>query len=174
MKQKSTLLNSSTWKSWHGGNHMFGDICFVFGSFALFPFLSPYINTAAVSAWFYTIGSVNIFAAEVTEWLFFTVAGCPYLWISLNFFVSVIGSIMYLIGAILFLPMFAKIDPGNLLFIIGSACIFLSQTWKLARTFSEEGKSLRECYEQDVCIVYMDVFSGLGGLMYLIGTFILV
>ena len=69
--------------------------------------------------------------------------------------------------------MFAKVDQGNLLFFLGSACIFLSQIWKLARTFSSEGKSARECYEQDVSVVYMDVFSGLGGLMYLIGTPIL-
>lgn len=81
---------------------------------------------------------------------------------------------MYLIGSIVFLPMFAKVDQGNTLFIIGSACIFLSQIWKLARTFSAKGKNIRECYEQDVNVVYMDVFSGLGGLMYLIGTFILV
>ena len=51
---------------------MFGDICFVFGSFALFPFLAAYIDTAVVSAWFYTIGSLNFLAAEITEWLYFT------------------------------------------------------------------------------------------------------
>lgn len=133
---QTPLLNSATWKMWHGGNHMFGDICFVFGSFALFPFLSTFINTAAVSAWFYTIGSVNIFIAEITEWIHFTSLEYPYLWISINFFLSVIGSILYLIGSIVFLPMFAKIDLGNLLFIIGSAFIFVSQIWKLARTFS--------------------------------------
>lgn len=137
MNPKSTTENSLPWRIWHGVNYLIGGVSFIFGSFALFPFLAPYINTAAVSAWFYTVGSFAFLFADFTEWLHYTESSCPFLWLSINFFASMTGSTFYLIGSMAFLPMINKTDLGNLFFIIGSAFIFLSQFWKIVRTLSQ-------------------------------------
>ena len=54
----------------------------------------------------------------------------------LNFFLSLIGSFLYLIGSILFIPE-KTIELGTWVFIYGSACITISQSWKLYRTGCE-------------------------------------
>jgi hypothetical protein len=152
-------------------NYQNGGICFIIGSFLLFPFLAPLFDTATVSAWFYTIGSVSFLLADLTEWLHYTKANCPFLVLSVNFMVSVLGSTFYLIGSVDFLPFVNAPDAGYLFFIIGSSLIVISQAWKEWRTLTPPGKTAREGYEEDVSGFYVDLFAGLGGLMYLIGSF---
>ena len=135
MKMQSTLENSPTWKSLHGGSYLFGGVCFIIGSFALFPSLAPFISTAIVSAWFYSVGSVYIFLSDLAEWMHYTSTNSPLL-ISINFFLTVVGSLLILAGSMMLLPMFSSPVLGNIIYAIGSGFIFLSQTWKLIRTFS--------------------------------------
>lgn len=45
---------------------MIGGISFIIGSFALFSFMADYMDNAAVSAWFYTIGSTTFLLADIT------------------------------------------------------------------------------------------------------------
>ncbi len=100
MEPKSTVDNSLAWRLWHGINYMIGGVTFYIGSFVLFPFLTPHMNNSAVSAWFYTVGSLAFLLADITEWLHFTLPSCHFFWISVNFLISVTGSTFYLIGSI--------------------------------------------------------------------------
>lgn len=115
---------------WHGVNYQIGGISFVAGSFLLFPFFTPLLNSAALSAWLYTIGSLAFLLADLTEWLHYTKPGCPYLLISINFLVSATGSTLYLVGSIEFLPFVNNADSGYIFFIIGSTVIVVAQAWK--------------------------------------------
>lgn len=54
----------------------------------------------------------------------------------INFFFSVIGSTLYLLGSIFFIPSTNKIVLGEWLFIYGSLIIFFSQLWKNYRAAS--------------------------------------
>jgi hypothetical protein len=106
------------------------------GSVVLFPFIGEYLDAAEVSAWLYTIGSFTFLLADITEWLHYTRANCPFLQLSLNFFGSLTGSTLYLVGSTLFIPFLDLAWLGSFLFIIGSAVIVLSQVWKMHRVLS--------------------------------------
>ncbi len=60
----------------------------------------------------------------------------------INFFMSVIGSTLYLIGSILFIPSFQAMETGTWIFIYGSAVIFMSQSWKLYRAGCEPNEEV--------------------------------
>jgi hypothetical protein len=171
MQPQSTAQNSLCWRIWHGVNYQNGGICFIIGSALLFPFFATLLDSATVSAWFYTVGSITFLLADITEWLHYTRQDCPFFQLSLNFMVSVLGSTFYLIGSAELLPFINKTDQAYLCFIIGSSLIFLSQAWKEWRTLTQPGKSASQGYEEDVSGFYVDLFAGLGGLMYLIGSF---
>ena len=51
----------------------------------------------------------------------------------MNFAFSAFGSLLYLIGSIMFLPRFDSVTGGTYVFIYGSLAIFLSQSWKVYR-----------------------------------------
>lgn len=173
MQMKSTVENGRVWRMWHGFNYFVGGCTFLLGSLALFPFIGEYIDAGEVSAWLYIIGSFTFLLADITEWLHFTKNNCPYLEYSINFFASVTGSLLYLVGSIYFIPILDLAWLGSILFIIGSAVIVLSQGWKLYRSLSPREKSVKELIEEDESGFYVDVFAGLGGAMYFIGTFVL-
>lgn len=97
---------------------------------------------------------------------------CRYLSYVINFFLSVIGSTLYLIGSALFLPQFNQTDLGIDYFIFGSSFVAVSQTWKLIRGFRSSGKTVKETFYEDPSGVIVDLFAGLGGLCgYFIGSF---
>jgi hypothetical protein len=157
---------------WHGFNYFVGGGTFLVGSCVLFPFVGEYFDTAEVSAWLYTIGSFTFLLADITEWQHYTKANCPHLEYSINFFASVTGSLLYLIGSACLIPVFDLAWLGNLLFIVGSAVIVLSQAWKLYRSLNQKEKSVKELIEEDESGFYIDLFAGLGGAMYFAGTFV--
>jgi hypothetical protein len=128
---------------------MIGGITFFIGSFVLYPFMISTFGTEALSAWLYIIGSVAFLLADITEWLFYTTSKCPFLIYSINFFVSVIGSALYLAGSPFYLPSVNQIPTGQLLFIVGSTFIYVSQAWKLIRSFKSSGKTLKEWFKED-------------------------
>lgn len=172
MEVKSTVDNSSCWRLWHGLNYFIGGSTFMVGSFILFPFVNEYLDTLEVSAWLYTIGSFTFLLADIAEWLHYTKTGCPFLALSLNFLLSVTGSLLYFVGSAFFIPALDLAWLGSLLFIIGSAFIVISQAWKLFRSLTNESRSVKELIEEDESGFYVDLFAGLGGVMYFIGTFV--
>ena len=50
-----------------------------------------------------------------------------------NFAFSAFGSLLYLIGSIMFIPATNLLTLGTIIFIVGSSVIFLSQSWKVYR-----------------------------------------
>jgi hypothetical protein len=63
-----------------------------------------YLDTAEVSGWLYTIGSATFLLADITEWLHYVYKDCRFMVFAINFFVSVSGSLLYLIGSACFIP----------------------------------------------------------------------
>lgn len=110
--------------------------------------------------------------ADLTEWLHYTKLNCPFLQLSINFFASATGSTLYLIGSAFFIPALKMADQGAELFIIGSAVIVFSQVWKICRGPLQEGKTFKQLLQEDASGFYVDLFAGLGGAMYFIGTFL--
>lgn len=132
---KSTVENPLAWRLWHSINYMIGGVGFLIGSALLFPFFNNVKIASPLSAWLYTIGSLTFLLADITEWTHFFKENCPYLRYVINFFLSVIGSGLYLIGSALFLPQINQSQLGFKYFIYGSCFVMVSQTWKLARGF---------------------------------------
>ncbi len=104
MASDSTYQNSNAWKLWQGFNYFLGGGTFLIGSLILFDSFSSRFDVPAVSGWLYSIGSATFTLADTTEWLFLTLPGRRFTFISFNFFLNVVASIMYLIGSIFFLP----------------------------------------------------------------------
>ena len=143
MDPKSTVENSLAWRLWHSLNFLFGGVVFFIGSAILFPHVNRIIPASAISGWCYTLGSFTFLLADITECLHFVHRDCRFIWYALNFFLSVTGSAIYLIGSICFLPQVNRNDLGLDYFIVGSIIIMISQIWKLCRTFCQPKKSCK-------------------------------
>ena len=157
------------------------------GSIQYFPAISNY----ALGGWLFTIGSTGFLIADIWEWWYFRV-GCmfdaeyyypdrhkPFFArsaVGINFFFSAIGSLLYLLGSIDFIPMFNRIVEGTWIFIIGSSIIFLSQLWKVLRTLKTNSRNeydhklrLANAFD-DKSGFGVDTCAGIGGLAYFIGS----
>lgn len=186
----STVENSLPWRVWHGINYMNGGITFFLGSYCYYPYPLANYSGDVVGAWLFTLGSLTFLLADLTEWNHYKI-GCfnrrdyaePHtvlrtfkrMEIGLNFFASMMGSLLYLLGSICFIPATNLLVEGELLFIVGSAFIFFSQLWKILRSLgNEEDLSLtcnfKEVWE-DFAGFLVDLFAGLGGGCYFIGTY---
>ena len=139
-------MNSRKWRVWHSSNYSIGAVFFLFGSLLLFPYMTiVWSGSAALSAWLYTIGSLCFCFADYTEWSHYEPVAvcdsgrgcCRFPSFSANFFLSFTGSTIYFIGSALFIPQINQLELGLYLFILGSAVIFLSQSWKLIRVICE-------------------------------------
>lgn len=168
---ESTVSNSKCWRVWHGVNYQIGGVTFLFGSIALLPALTGKIDGAFISALLYTIGSAGFLLADITEWLHFTKPCFPHY--SANYLFSALGSAIYLIGSICYFPSLDAAKSGALYFIIGSSVIVLAQTWKIVRTLFMNEKPYWRNYFEDPSGFYVDLYAGLGALMYLIGTVVM-
>jgi hypothetical protein len=159
----------------------------VLGSIQYFPAVSNF----ELGGWLFTIGSAGFLIADLLEWWYFRV-GCMFdseyfhpnrhipffsrAEVGLNFFFSAIGSALYLIGSIDFIPSFNAIVEGSWIFIFGSSVIFLSQLWKVIRTLKTDPTDVSDLTMKlsnacvDLPAFGVDVFAGLGGLAYCIGS----
>ena len=82
-----------------------------------------------------------------------------------------IGSALYLIGSACFLPQINQSDLGVDYFIYGSSFVFVSQSWKLLRSFCQKDKTLKEVWKEDPSGILVDFFAGIGGCGYFTGSF---
>mmetsp|Transcript_14804 Transcript_14804/g.20334 ORF Transcript_14804/g.20334 Transcript_14804/m.20334 type:complete len:258 (+) Transcript_14804:43-816(+) len=186
------------WRIFHWSNYILGGVSFAVGSYQYFPAVSNY----DLGAFLYTLGSVGFALADGTEWWTNNRVGCFYYsdfedsferdactnYASsdtlfgkyqraengLNFFFSLLGSTLYLIGSVLYIPQLNSIIAGTQIFIIGSAIIFFSQAWKLWRVVSvKEGSAVHIKWKMllhDLPGSFVDTFAGLGGFFYFIGS----
>jgi YrhK-like protein len=187
---------SLSWRIVHAMLYTIGGITFLLGSLYYFPSMTDY----ELGGWLFTIGSIGFLIADLMEWYTNNRVGCfdsPVLradfeekmgiymepndtqWGNyqrlengLNFFYSAIGSFLYLVGSVYFIPETDSILLGTELFIAGSFVIFTSQSWKIYRQgFSPQEKRFSfSNYSSDLLSLYVDVGAGMGGLFYLIGS----
>ena len=186
------------WRIFHWSNYILGGVSFALGSYQYFPSVANY----DLGAFLFTIGSIGFAIADATEWWKNNRVGCFYYADyedsfervacvnyaasdtlagkyqraenGINFFFSLFGSTLYLIGSVLFIPYFDSIVAGTEIFIIGSVVIFFSQTWKMWRVIAVyEESTLHIKWKmllQDLPGSFIDFFVWLGGLFYLIGS----
>lgn len=84
-----------------------------------------------------------------------------------------LGSLMYLLGSIFWIPATNNLLLGEIFFIVGSAVIAFSQACKCYRTcVTPPTWSAMDNIKEDLSGFLVDLFAGLGGLFYLIGTII--
>jgi hypothetical protein len=191
---------SLQWRLIHNFNYLVGGITFAIGSYQYFPWVANYV----AGGWLFTVGSLGFAIADALEWWKNNRVGCfaysdyedsyersvshmyePKSTFAgqyqraengLNFFLSLTGSTLYLIGSILFIPDLDSIVMGTWVFIYGSAVIFLAQSWKLWRAgcnneHNHVDKSFHfSNYSGDVLAALVDLTAGLGGFAYLIGS----
>jgi len=144
MQLESTDRQPLKWRVWHSANYCIGAVFFFFGSMLLYPYFATIFESGFYSAWLYTIGSLTFSFADATEWSYYepivvckSRSCCLIPNLSLNFFMSMTGSILYLIGSAMFIPSINKAETGLLLFIIASIIIMISQAWKVGRVIAE-------------------------------------
>jgi hypothetical protein len=191
---------SLTWRIHHWIGYMIGGVGFIIGSIAFIPALTNY----TVGAWAFTIGSAGFLNADLMEWWTNNRVGCfmdgrqrrsyevtvaryfepNHTWRGryqraengLNFFFSAIGSTLYFIGSLFFIPRINKSVLGTKVYIVGSAVIVASQSWKLYRAGLV---NLRDPLDKtfqvnnwgnDWPAFGIDAFAGLGGFAYMVGS----
>lgn len=111
MQLESTDRQPLKWRVWHSANYCTGSLFFFIGSILLFPNFETLFNSGLYSAWLYTIGSLTFSLADATEWAYYepivicnSKKCCLIPTLSFNFFLSMTGSILYLIGSAMFIP----------------------------------------------------------------------
>jgi hypothetical protein len=87
------------------------------------------------------------------------------------------GSFLYLIGSVFFIPSVNLLLEGEWLFIIGSIIILFSQMWKSYRTavtdpFDDSVKFRFSHINADFSGFMIDLWAGIGGLIYAAGTWL--
>lgn len=182
MEPERSDFNPRGWRIFHSVNYVFGSIAFLLGSLLLFPYFSTIFDSALISAWLYTVGSFTFTVADFTEWTHYekkvlcnkNVECCRWPSLSFNFFISLTGSFIYLIGSALFIPSINKLEIGLQLFIAGSACIIISQTWKVVRVLMDGYQRKKVCHtiQEDTNGFLIDILSGIGGACYFTGSFL--
>jgi hypothetical protein len=188
----STTTNSLSWRLWHSINYIIGGSTFLIGSMCYFPFIQNYFDGFVVGAYLFTIGSLAFLLADFTEWNHFRVGSFDQpdyikdwtIWKSLrraevavNFFISAIGSFLYLLGSICFIPSLDLLLDGEILFIWGSLIIVLAQTWKVLRTmfYNEQDPNANFNWDnvrEDYSGFGVDVCAGVGAGFYAVGTYL--
>ncbi len=193
---------SLLWRLVHNACYLCGGICFFFGSMCYFPTISKWV----AGGWLFTIGSAGFFLADALEWWTNNRVGCfmdsayrksfekaqgPFFADAstfkgkyqraengLNFFTSLCGSTLYLIGSIYYIPSLDALTLGTIIFIIGSAFIYVAQGWKLYRAgcSNEDAPSNRSFsfsnWRHDPPGIIVDLTAGLGGVCYFVGSFL--
>lgn len=200
--QKYPIPLTFEWRVQHSIGYLIGGTTFVIGSLAYFPWIANY----SLGGWMFTIGSIGFLYADLKEWWMNNKVGCAFdndyledyekfighkygpphtCWgvymrkeNGLNFAFSSFGSLLYLVGSIMFIPRFDAVILGTYVFIDGSLVIFLSQSWKVIRQgmYSDSLTDLTQRsfafsnYCADLTALGVDAFAGLGGFAYMIGS----
>ncbi|CAF1190603.1 unnamed protein product [Adineta ricciae] len=189
--------HSIIWRILHGTSFLFGGLLFICGSCMYFTDVIAN-NDRALEAggWLYTVGSACFLLADIQDWLYYHIGflfssskvndsqskpmfrnRLRRVAINVNYFTSNVGSALYLVGSVFFLPKFAdSILVGDGLFIAGSAVIYLSEGWKivrLARTSAENANDTSFRFQNiktNIQAIFISFFAGLGGFFYFVGT----
>lgn len=191
------------WRVQHNIPYLIGGTTFLIGSCLYLPALANY----EAGGWLFTIGSVGFLYADLSEWWKNNKVGCAFdaeyrddyeaqvgphcepadttlgryqrAENGINFMYSALGSLLYLIGSILFIPEVGAIVAGTIVFIPGSLVIFTSQMWKLYRAGCNPHSGVVKMSERTFALsnlwhdwpgAQVDLHAGLGGFCYFIGS----
>lgn len=204
---------SFSWRIIHSIAYFLGGITFLVGSYQYFPFINNYV----IGGWLFAIGSAGFFCADATEWWINNRVGCfmyenyarsyeaaieveadfedkdtclgkyQRMENGINFFMSMLGSLLYFIGSIMFIPSLNSISLGTKIFVLGSAVAVIAQSWKIFRAaFNRKRKRNSEdpadknqnnfrpasCMNwcNDTPGFVIDLLAGLGGFGYFVGS----
>ena len=174
---------------------------FIIGSLCYYPFVEI-TDKAEWGGILFTIGSAGFLFSDCFEWSVNNRVGCAFYTTAegidfdrfhqsstsssssfygkllsraengLNFAMSAVGSLLYLIGSVFFIPNTHGIFQGTELFIYGSLVIFFSQMWKLFRQGLDpiEKKINVKRYWSDLINVFVNSFLGLGAVLFFVGS----
>lgn len=173
------IATTKAWRLFHGINFFIGGSTFIIGT--ILYFFPDMPQAFYYSALLYIIGSLGFLFVDMLEFFTYTDNGNL---LRMNISLSMAGSAFYVIGSCGFLPSVYEANHylGPWGFIIGSALIFMSQSWKVIRILREDqfessqldalGKSsgwrpLSRCAKTAIGV---EADAGLGALMFLIGT----
>ena len=107
----------------------------------LLPTFTGITIISGLYGWFYTIGSLAFVLTDTTEWLHYVYLDCRFMLLSLNFYLNVIGSLIYLLGSICYTPQLNMADLGTDCFLVGSYIIVFSQFCKELKIVINEKKT---------------------------------
>ena len=127
---------SRLWRLAHAADFLLGGTTFIAGTAVLFApaaALLPPGGAALASAALYTLGSLGFLAVDLQELASYSRREEALL--RANISCSAAGSALYVLGSLGYAPALEALSPqlGPAGFIGGSAAIFASQLWKLAR-----------------------------------------
>ena len=219
-----TLTSNSIFARFHDTiPYLIAGILFTFGSYQYLPSISNF----EIGGWMFTLGSVSFLYGDLNEWLklhrvewfhdivhkedisktmadlggVVEVSCYSQFHLSSNYWnslLSVFGSILYLIGSVMFIPQLHVLVLGTIMYILASFVIFLSQMFKLYRAgcrspspgtptppvsvvtdeatkkssyFNANNFQLRHLTE-DLSAVGVDLAAGLGSFAYMIGSYL--
>ena len=186
---------SFLWFLLHGACYINGGLTFLIGSILYYPQFNPPLSRedgAFEGSLLFTFGSLTFLIADIQEWLLYA-PPClqrhrllddgsenaplirapgeepnevPYE-LGLNFFLSAIGSLLYLLGSIFIIPTLNTPNLGAWGFIIGSVFVWLAQLWKVHRMQPLQ----RHHWTVDEWSAFqVDFMASTGGFWFLVGT----
>jgi hypothetical protein len=160
VKAVEPLWLKKWWRVTHFLGFFIGGMTFIFGTLCYY--FPKWTDGAFDAAFLYTLGSVGFLYVDLLEFFTFTDDG----WMRANIAMSAVGSTFYVIGSVGFFPAIfnASMTCGLVGFIVGSACIGASQTWKILRLSREEGGINTSTQ------VGVEGGAMIGGYSFLVGT----
>ncbi|CAF1190764.1 unnamed protein product [Adineta ricciae] len=170
--------HSIIWRILHGTSFLFGGLLFICGSCMYFTdVIANNDHALEASGWLYTIEDTPRRTTYDPELEPVSSHRGRNIAINVNYFTSNIGSALYLVGSVFFLPKFAdSILVGDGLFTAGSAVIYLSEGWKIVRlacTSAENTNDMSFRFQNirtNLQAIFVCFFAGLGGVFYFVGT----
>ena len=194
---------SFQWEIFDGILNMISSFCFLGGSCMYFTNIFHSCSAAlTIGGWLFTIGSFIFLLIELENWWdyrtgycftnnYYSVLNNPlnsidnltiddkvhHIKIELNVYGTLCGSVFYLAGSILFIPIFNYYTPiGEWFFIVGSLFCCLSQIWKMYRsacnTFDHKFR-LMKLFNHKTTLI-MDILYIVGNICFFIGTILFI
>ena len=187
---------SFLWFLVHGACYINGGLTFLIGSILYYPQYNPPLSHEdgdLEGSLLFTLGSLTFLIADIQEWLLYappclkrhkliddSPEYAPLMqapgdsgdseagyFLGLNFFLSAIGSLLYLLGSIFIIPTLNTPNLGAWGFIIGSVFVWLAQLWKVHRMQPFD----RAHWTQDEWSAFqVDLLASTGGFWFLVGT----
>jgi hypothetical protein len=195
--ESSDTKLSFLWFLLHGACYINGGLTFLIGSILYYPQFNPPLSHEDgdfEGSLLFTFGSLTFLIADIQEWLLYSPPclkrhrllneggeNAPLMAapseesgneegayeLGLNFFLSAIGSLLYLLGSIFIIPSLNTPSLGAWGFIIGSVFVWLAQLWKVHRMQPFK----RDHWTEDEWSAFqVDFMASTGGFWFLVGT----